>query len=56
MGHMEEVLKYYNEAVRFFKELHEANPSDVSLREGLGISYDKLTMIYKVMANNEKGK
>lgn len=39
MGHIEEALKYFDDEVKFFKELYESNSRNVNFLEGLGISY-----------------
>jgi tetratricopeptide (TPR) repeat protein len=56
MGHMEEALKYFEKRSLLGEELYAANPKNINLLEGLGISYYKLAMIYKAMSNDQKGK
>ena len=54
MGHMEEALKYFDDEVRLFKELYEANPRSESLKNGLAISYEKLGSIHQSMGHMEE--
>ena len=53
---MEEALKYFENYNQLTKELYESNPRNINLLEGLGISYYKLSMIYRAIGNDGKGK
>ncbi len=46
MGQLGKALEYYGEETKLFEELHRANPSDVSFKNGLAISYTKLAGVY----------
>ncbi len=52
IGNFEQALKLYSELATLCRELHEANPRNVELQEGLGIAHYKLAIIHKEL-NNE---
>ena len=55
-GNLGQSLQYYNEYNKLMKELYTSNPQNINLLENLGISYYKLTIIYKAMWNDQVGR
>ena len=51
---MQEALKYFDDEVRLFKELYEANPRSETLKNGLAISYEKLGSIHQSMGHRKE--
>ncbi|MBC7893455.1 MAG: hypothetical protein H7Y12_14660 [Sphingobacteriaceae bacterium] len=41
-GRLEQALSFYKRQTKLFEELHQANPDDVSLKNGLAVSYEKV--------------